>query len=196
MNVSTLGGRNAKTYLKIEGVTGKRNDIIFMSDMRVGGKKKEIEDIFRMTKNGNYVTYINSSRNARGVGIAIKKNIAHCVLNRSYDEIDENYILLELDIKGRRLLLGSVYGPNENNPEFYNRLKREIDRYGIPTIIGGDFNTILDQEGTDENLDRIGKGRVPNRQNSNILNKWIRDGNMVDPYRALYPETREISYVS
>ena len=44
MNVSTLGGRNAKTYLKIEGVTGKRSDIIFMSDMRVGGKKKEIED--------------------------------------------------------------------------------------------------------------------------------------------------------
>ena len=196
MNVSTLGGRNAKTYLKIEGVTGKRSDIIFMSDMRVGGKKKEIEDIFRMTKNGNYVTYINSSRNARGVGIAIKKNIAHSILNRSYDEIDENYILLELDIKGRRLLLGSVYGPNENNPDFYNRLKREIDRYGIPTIIGGDFNTILDQEGTDENLDRIGEGRVPNRQNSNILNKWIRDGNMVDPYRALYPETREISYVS
>jgi hypothetical protein len=38
-------------------------------------------------------------------------------------------------------------------------------------------------------LDRIGEGRVPNRQNSNILNKWIRDGNMVDPYRALYPET-------
>jgi hypothetical protein len=71
LNVSTLGGRNAKTYLKIEGVTGKRSDIIFMSDMRVGGKKKEIEDIFRMTKNGNYVTYINSSRNARGVGIAI-----------------------------------------------------------------------------------------------------------------------------
>ncbi len=37
INISTLGGRNAKTYLKIEGVTGKRTDVIFMSDMRVGG---------------------------------------------------------------------------------------------------------------------------------------------------------------
>jgi hypothetical protein len=34
MNVSTIGTRNAKIYLKIEGITGKRPDIIFMSDVR------------------------------------------------------------------------------------------------------------------------------------------------------------------
>jgi hypothetical protein len=38
MNVSSLGTRNSKTYLKIEGVTGKKADVIFMCDIRAGNK--------------------------------------------------------------------------------------------------------------------------------------------------------------
>ncbi|MFO0007611.1 MAG: hypothetical protein ACK559_41505, partial [bacterium] len=49
MNVSTLGNRNSKTYVKIEGLTGKRTDIILFSDVRAGSKAKEIEGLFRMT---------------------------------------------------------------------------------------------------------------------------------------------------
>ncbi len=39
-------------------------------------------------------------------------------------------------------------------------------------------------------------GRVPNLQNSYILNRWIDEGMVIDPYRALYPDAKEISYVS
>jgi hypothetical protein len=67
---------------------------------------------------------------------------------------------------------------------------------GNPVIIGGDFNTILDQDGTENNLDRLGLGRVPNRTNSNFINDWIREGTIIEPFRALYPEQREISYLS
>jgi hypothetical protein len=38
MNVSTMGNRNAKTYLKIEGITGKRPDVILLSDARASNK--------------------------------------------------------------------------------------------------------------------------------------------------------------
>ena len=112
MNVSTVGTRNAKIYLKIEGITGKRPDVIFMSDVRASNKIKEIEDLFRVTRNGNYVTYFNSSRSARGVGIAIRRKISHKILQVRRDEADENYILLDVEIKGKRLTLGCVYGPN------------------------------------------------------------------------------------
>jgi exonuclease III len=196
MNVSTIGTRNAKIFLKIEGITGKRSDIIFMSDIRAANKQKEIEDLFRVTRNGNYVTYFNSSKSARGVGIAIRRKISHKVYHIRRDEGEENYILLDLEIKGKRLTLGSVYGPNENNVNFYRKLKREIQEMGNPVIIGGDFNTILDQDGTVNNLDRMGIGRVPNRTNSNFLNEWIREGKIIEPFRALYPEQREISYLS
>jgi exonuclease III len=196
MNVSTIGTRNSKIYLKIEGITGKRPDIIFMSDVRAANRVKDIEELFRVTKNGNYVTYFNSSKSARGVGIAIRRKISHKVNQIRKDETDENYILLDVEIKGKKLTLGSVYGPNENSVQFYRKLKREVNEMGNPVIIGGDFNTILDQDGTENNLDRLGLGRVPNRTNSNFINDWIRKGTIIEPFRALYPEQREISYLS
>ncbi len=73
-------------------------------------------------------------------------------------------------------LLGSVYGPNGNNVDFYGRLKRDIERLGQPFIIGGDFNTILCTEPGGNNVDRKGDGRVPNPHNSRVINQWITEG--------------------
>jgi exonuclease III len=44
-------------------------------------------------------------------------------------------------------------------------------------------------------MDRIGVGRIPNPRNANIINNWIADGNCFDPFRSLYPDQREISYI-
>ena len=55
MNVSSLGTRNSKTYLKIEGVTGKKADVIFMCDIRAGNKGAELEKLFRMTEITTYI---------------------------------------------------------------------------------------------------------------------------------------------
>jgi hypothetical protein len=88
MNVSTIGKGNAKIYLKIEGITGKRPDVIFMSDVRAANKVKELEDLFRVTRNGNYVTHFNSSKSARGVGIAIRRKISHKVNQIRRDEVE------------------------------------------------------------------------------------------------------------
>ena len=74
------------------------------------------------------------------------------------------------------MFLGCVYGPNENNVEFYNKLRRALSSDNWPIILGGDFNTILDQDNTAENLDRIGGGRIPNKLNSTYINNWIKDG--------------------
>jgi hypothetical protein len=61
--------------------------------------------------------------------------------------------------------------------------------------LGGDFNTILCDRIDNENLDREGRGRIPNRQNSRIINEWIENGLFLDPFIALYPEAKETSYI-
>jgi exonuclease III len=67
--------------------------------------------------------------------------------------------------------------------------------WGNNCILGGDFNSILcDTPGAD-NLDREGAGRVPNRQNSRAINEWIISGMVLDPFRTLYPHTREFLYI-
>jgi exonuclease III len=195
LNVSTLGLRNSKTLLKIEGITSKRADVIFLSDVRVKNSDTEIKRLFNLTMNGSYKLYLNSTRDVRGVGIAIKRSINHEVKKIVCDTVDENYILLDLIIKGKRIVIGSIYGPNGNNVNFYNILRRDLERLGQAFIIGGDFNTIICNEGGNGNVDRKGEGRVPNPHNSRIINQWIEEGFAVDPYRLMYPLQQEVSHI-
>jgi hypothetical protein len=57
------------------------------------------------------------------------------------------------------------------------------------------MNTILCTEPGDDNLDKIGGGRIPNIQKSRELNDWIQDGFAIDPFRFMYPLERETSYI-
>ncbi len=66
LNVSTLGSHNAKTFLKIEGVTGKRADVILLCDVRAKKRGEEVKKLFNLTMNGSYKIYLNSTRENRG----------------------------------------------------------------------------------------------------------------------------------
>jgi hypothetical protein len=52
-------------YLKIEGVTGKRADVILISDIRAKNKGDELKRMFGLTRNGSYKLYLNSSKESR-----------------------------------------------------------------------------------------------------------------------------------
>jgi exonuclease III len=122
--VSTIDCRNSKTLLKIEGVTGKKPEVILLTDIRVGSKMAEIMKMFSLTRNGSYKIYMNSTKDSRGVAIAIRRNIYHEVIETVKDVIDENYILLKMTFKGVPVTLGCVYGPNGNNPAIFKDIKR------------------------------------------------------------------------
>ena len=194
MNVSTLGTRNSKSFLKVEGVTSFKHDVIILCDIRMKDKEMEIKRMFGLNKNACYKLYCNSSQESRGVAIAIKSRIAHDILE-TFKSVDNNILLLKIRLNGVLCTLGAIYGPNENNPEFYLNLKDKVNSWNLPFILGGDFNTILDQSPVEFNLDRVGDARVPNVRNAAVLNNWIAEGNCFDPFRSLYPEQKEISYI-
>jgi hypothetical protein len=91
--------------------------------------------------------------------------------------------------------MGVVYGPNENNTGFYKKVRKILVESDLKFIIGGDFNTILSNEEGINNVDRIGNGRVPNSQNSRLINEWITEGFVLEPFRALYPLQQEASHI-
>ena len=194
MNVSTIGARNSKTYLKIEGVTSFKHDVIFICDLRLKDKESDIKRMFGLNRNCCYKIYSNSTNESRGVAIAIKSRVPHEIME-IFKTADNNIILVKIRINGVLCALGSIYGPNENNPQFFEGLKRKITSWNLPFVIGGDFNTILDQSPGEHNLDRIGGGRVPNSRNAAVINNWIAEGNCFEPFRSLYPEQKEISYI-
>jgi exonuclease III len=194
-NVSTMDRKNSKTMLKIEGVTGKKPEIILLTDVHAGNRTADLSKMFSLTRHGSYKIYMNSTKDRRGVAIAMKRNIFHEVIDCVKDLVDENYILLKMTYKGVPVTIGCVYGPNGNNPMFFKDIKRQLVRMGGCFILGGDMNTILCLEPGEDNLDKIGGGRVPNVQNSKELNDWIRDGFAVDPFRVMYPLEKEVSYI-
>ncbi len=122
LNVSTLGNRNSKTYLKLEGITGKKCDVILMSDIRLKDKGEEIKKLMGLTRNGTYKLFVNSSRDSRGVGIAIKRNIKHDIHRTYMGNKDENLLMLDITMKNVRITLGVVYGPNNTDREFYGSI--------------------------------------------------------------------------
>ena len=66
----------------------------------------------------------------------------------------------------------------------------------VKIILGGDFNTVLDGDLTVNNKDLIGRvGSIPNAHNSRVITDWIASGRVVDPFRFIHTDRREISYV-
>ena len=58
-----------------------------------------------------------------------------------------NYIILGIEIQGKDITSANIYGPNEDNPNFYENLIRNIaDFENENVIVCGDWNLILDTE--------------------------------------------------
>ena len=53
-NVSTAHQSNAKCFLKVEGITSKKADIILITDCRLNGEKKKIEELMAVNLNCSY----------------------------------------------------------------------------------------------------------------------------------------------
>ena len=140
----------------------------------MGSKLKEVEKMMQLTKNGKYKLYANSSKESRGVAIAIKGTIFHEVYETQKDP-NENYLILKVKIQGKKIALGVIYGPNRNDAEFFREIRALLENVEEKIILGGDFNTILDNRSGEVNVDKDGGGVIPNIENLREINKWLND---------------------
>ena len=54
-----------------------------------------------------------------------------------------NYIILNMTIQGKKVTLVNIYGPNEDNPQFYRNLKEKYSEFDNKLlIIWGDWNFV------------------------------------------------------
>ena len=44
------------------------------------------------------------------------------------------------------LTLINIYGPNRDDPDFYQGISNSIIKYNNPVILGGDFNLVIDPD--------------------------------------------------
>jgi exonuclease III len=194
LNISTTDN---KTLRKILSVTGGGADVIFLSDLRMKTAKQSYatHDLEKRFKNRGYNFLHNSPKSNRGVGILVKT----C---NDFDQIEikkdqtGNYLLIKCNLNGVTVLLGSVYGPNENDLGFYTDLESQIQTLNCANIIiAGDWNATWDLRNAENNIDVINMAQIPSKSRSEAIRKMANACALTDPYRALHPTQREFSYV-
>ena len=126
----------------------------------------------------------HGTSNSRGTCILIHR----CVpinLHKYISDPDGRYVILDIDIDGVRVTLGSIYGPNEDDPEFYVNVIQQIE--SIPNdnrIIRGDFNLILDL-----NNDKKGGQKVSNKKSQTLVKNWMEETYLLDIWRLQHPDS-------
>ena len=113
-----------------------------------------------------------------------KNNFEFSVKKKKGDS-DGNYLLLELAIEDKHILICCVYGPNNDTPTFYMKLQEHIDDFQTDNIIiCGDFNLVLNPD-----IDYYNYKNVNNPNARQKVIELIEDNDYVDVYRQSHPDT-------
>ena len=92
-----------------------------------------------------------------------------------------NFIIMELKMSDKILTLASIYGPNDDRPQFYKILRKNIiDFNNDNVVICGGWNLVLDPEIDTENYRHINN---PNARQKVL--KFIDEDQYIDIFRFI-----------
>ena len=132
------------------------------------------------------------TNNARGVAI-LTKNIDVSFQDTLVDP-DGNYIITKAKVSGSaEFRLVNIYGPNSDDPNFFEELfrkiERSLDQNDMPVILAGDFNLTLNQ-----NMDNYNYKRVNNARARDTVKDIMAERGLVDIFRVRNPDSRRYTW--
>ena len=140
-NVRGLGNKT-KRELIFEWLKTKNFALCLLQETHSG------DGTHSMWKNewANDAFFCGESNNSDGIGKLINPCFSYTIQN--YKEIVTGRMqALELTINDKELTIINVYGPNNDNTNFYQMLTEYMHENGEKTfIIGGDFNTVINEK--------------------------------------------------
>lgn len=138
-----------------------------------------------------YDCYISGKRtNSRGVAILMNSNFEYNLIEQKAD-LDGNYIILKLEIEKKfTILLVNIYGPNGDDPQFYENVEKEMADIECDHIIMcADWNTVQDYK-----LDCYNYKLQNNPKAREAISSIKKKHNLTDPWRVYNPESRRYTW--
>ena len=90
--------------------------------------------------------------------------------SESHTFTEENFLLVRATLQGKRLIFGAIYGPNDYNPNFFQKLENGIRSLGdYPVILGGDWNCTYSLDPIEHNIDCLNMARLSNLRHTELL---------------------------
>ena len=164
----------------------KNADILILIDTRISD---EIENTVK-TEWGGQVYFASYSSQARGVAVFIRKNLPIKILD-NFSDISGNICAILVEIEGKTVLIEGIYGPNNDNPDFYkNEVFKRIDTWNPSyAIYVGDWNIVMNQDMDSKDYHNLNNPRA--RQE--LVNK-TNELDLVDIFRYLNPTNKTFSW--
>ena len=163
-----------------------RPDIILLSDIRLD-KSQQLQ----MSNDINYYTHFNSnSSNSRGVAILIKKSAA-IKTETLYIDNSNNIIIIKCNFEEKIFILVSIYGPNQDDPDFFTDLFDRLTTYNEENvIIGGDYNVTLNHQ-----IDNLAYQQARSCNTRKKLNQLMNDNLFIDAHTAINGPTQGFTWI-
>lgn len=128
---------------------------------------------------------------ARGTAVLIRKGVPFKHRATITDK-EGRFIIVAGEIFSTPITLVNIYGPNFDDPRFFQNVFSKIpDISSTNLIIGGDFNCVLDPY-----LDRSSAQRASPSKSRDFLNMYIKNSNVGDVWRLANPTGRDYSFHS
>ena len=184
MNCRGLGSQEKRRDV-VHYIKNSSFDVVFLQDTHL--TNRTIPFFNTLWKGKCY--HSCKSSNSRGSTILIKSSVPHEVLAEKHCPIG-NFVILVCKIRSNVYTMISVYGPNEDNPRFYEILEEHIESIPSENIIfGGDFNFVMNHEKDSNYL---------HDNNCNAKAQFISTMNkydLVDIWRQLHPDERQFTWL-
>lgn len=163
----------------------KKYNIICLQDVHI----QKLQESYIKSEWGYNIYFSCFNNSSRGVMVLLNNNFEHEV-ERVYSDINGNYIILDINIEGKKFTLVSLYGPNDDKPSFYKEIRQKYNAFqNDKIIICGDWNLVINPDLDTNNYLHINNPRA--RQE--VLN-MINEEDFVDIYRELNGDKREYTW--
>ena len=133
----------------------------------------------RITSEWGYKTFYSSyNSQSRGVAIFFNNNFEF-EIHSFYNDTNGNLLILDVEVDKHRITLATVYGPNKDDPSFFESLQRKLKEFrNNDIIINGDWNLLLNPQ-----KDGLNYKHVNNPNARNKVLKMITELNLYDVWR-------------
>lgn len=137
-----------------------------------------------------FSTPLTPKKKARGVALLINKHL-NFKLNSVEKDKNGRFLFVDCEINRNKISLVNIYGPNYDDPLFFNNLIMKLATVGGQCVVGGDFNLVLNPL-----LDRSLPKTSLLSKAATALNQGMKDIGITDVWRNLNPNQRDFSFFS
>lgn len=184
MNCQGLGDKSKRKDV-INFLKGKQYSICMLQDTHF---LKSEENYIRSL--WGYECFFSSfNSQSRGVAILVN-NTFEFKISGTEQDLEGNLLILSCKICDKNITLVNIYGPNRDNPSFYQNLHDRMSKYENSCyIIGGDFNLILNP-----NIDSYNYVNLNNPNARDSVFNIISEYNLLDCWRENHMENLEYTW--